>query len=117
VTVWGNHSATEVPDLSHALADRDSNVMCNDAWSRDQFVPTIQKRGAEIIAMSGLSSAASAAVAATDHMRDWVLGTLPDRLRRAFAIPKTRPLARVASTYPNGDRKDVRSVLGRVLTA
>lgn len=75
VTVWGNHSATQVPDLSNALADRGSNVTRNDAWWRNQFVPTIQKRGAEIIAMSGLSSAASAAVAATDHMRDWVLGT------------------------------------------
>jgi malate dehydrogenase len=75
--VWGNHSATQYPDLFHAEADG-SKVwpLINDqAWLEKDFIPTIQKRGAAIIEARGLSSAASAANAAIDHVRDWVHGT------------------------------------------
>ena len=77
MTVWGNHSATQYPDLFQMEADG-KNVwpMINDqAWLETNFIPTVQKRGAAIIAARGLSSAASAASAAIDHMRDWVTGT------------------------------------------
>ena len=77
VTVWGNHSATQYPDLFHAEAEG-SKVwpMINDqAWLETQFIPTVQKRGAAIIEARGLSSAASAANAAICHVRDWVHGT------------------------------------------
>ena len=79
MTVWGNHSATQYPDLFHAEA-AGSKVwpLINDQdWLEKTFIPTIQKRGAAIIDARGLSSAASAANAAMDHMRDWVRGT-PD---------------------------------------
>jgi len=77
VTVWGNHSATQYPDLFQAEADgKKVWPMINDqAWLETNFIPTVQKRGAAIIAARGLSSAASAASAAIDHMRDWALGT------------------------------------------
>jgi malate dehydrogenase len=77
MVVWGNHSATQYPDLFHAEADG-SKVwpLINDqAWLEKDFIPTIQKRGAAIIEARGLSSAASAANAAIDHIRDWVHGT------------------------------------------
>jgi malate dehydrogenase len=77
MTVWGNHSATQYPDLFQAEADG-SKVwpMINDqAWLEGTFIPTVQKRGAAIIEARGLSSAASAANAAVDHIRDWVAGT------------------------------------------
>ena len=77
VVVWGNHSATQYPDIFHAEADgRKVWPMINDqAWLEQTFIPTVQKRGAAIIEARGLSSAASAANAAIDHMRDWVCGT------------------------------------------
>jgi malate dehydrogenase len=77
MTVWGNHSATQYPDLFQAEADgKKVWPMINDqAWLETNFIPTVQKRGAAIIAARGLSSAASAASAAIDHMRDWALGT------------------------------------------
>jgi malate dehydrogenase len=77
VTVWGNHSATQYPDLFHAEVDGyKAWPLVNDhAWLEKEFIPTIQKRGAAIIEQRGLSSAASAANAAIDHMRDWVFGT------------------------------------------
>ncbi|OGA31571.1 MAG: malate dehydrogenase [Betaproteobacteria bacterium RIFCSPLOWO2_12_FULL_64_23] len=77
MTVWGNHSATQYPDLFQAEADgKKVWPMINDqAWLETNFIPTVQKRGAAIIAARGLSSAASAASAAIDHMRDWVTGT------------------------------------------
>ncbi len=76
MTIWGNHSSTQVPDLTHAaVAGRPATDLVDDDWVRDTFIPTVQKRGAAIIDARGASSAASAANAAIDHMRDWVLGT------------------------------------------
>src|SRR5476649_2486704 len=77
MSVWGNHSATQYPDLFQAEADgKKVWPLINDqAWLETNFIPTVQKRGAAIIAARGLSSAASAASAAIDHMRDWAIGT------------------------------------------
>ncbi len=77
ITVWGNHSATQYPDLFQAECDgKKIWPMINDqAWLEQAFIPTVQKRGAAIIDARGLSSAASAANAAIDHVRDWVMGT------------------------------------------
>ncbi|MGH8765182.1 MAG: malate dehydrogenase [Burkholderiales bacterium] len=77
ITIWGNHSATQYPDLFQAEADgKKVWPMINDqAWLESTFIPTVQKRGAAIIEARGLSSAASAANAAIDHVRDWSLGT------------------------------------------
>jgi malate dehydrogenase len=79
VTVWGNHSATQYPDLFQAECEgKKVWPMINDpAWLESIFIPTVQKRGAAIIEARGLSSAASAANAAIDHVRSWVLGTPP----------------------------------------
>jgi malate dehydrogenase len=79
VTIWGNHSATQYPDIFHAkLAGRDAASTIDDqAWLEGDFIPTVQKRGAAIIEARGASSAASAANAAIDHVHDWVLGTPP----------------------------------------
>ncbi|OXR49199.1 MULTISPECIES: malate dehydrogenase [unclassified Pusillimonas] len=75
--VWGNHSPTMYPDIRFATANGDklAQVINDDAWNRDTFIPTVGKRGAAIIEARGLSSAASAANAAIDHVRDWVLGS------------------------------------------
>jgi malate dehydrogenase len=77
VTVWGNHSATQYPDLFQAECEgKQVWPMINDqGWLENTLIPTVQKRGAAIIAARGLSSAASAANAAIDHVRDWVMGT------------------------------------------
>jgi malate dehydrogenase len=77
ITIWGNHSATQYPDLFQAEADgKKAWPMINDqAWLESTFIPTVQKRGAAIIEARGLSSAASAANAAIDHVHDWVLGS------------------------------------------
>jgi malate dehydrogenase len=77
VTIWGNHSATQYPDLFQAECDgRKAWPQINDqAWLESHFIPTVQKRGAAIIDARGLSSAASAANAAIEHVRDWVAGT------------------------------------------
>lgn len=77
MTVWGNHSASQYPDISHALVnDRPAPEVINDpVWVADTFIPTVAKRGAAIIEARGASSAASAANAAIDHVHDWVLGT------------------------------------------
>jgi malate dehydrogenase len=77
VTVWGNHSATQYPDVFQAESGgRKVWPLINDqAWLEKDFIPTVQKRGAAIIDARGLSSAASAANAAIDHVRDWVFGT------------------------------------------
>ncbi len=77
--VWGNHSATQYPDVFQAEIDgKKVWPMINDqAWLETTFIPTVQKRGAAIIEARGLSSAASAASAAIDHVHDWVLGTRP----------------------------------------
>ncbi|GAB4349023.1 MAG: malate dehydrogenase [Immundisolibacter sp.] len=74
--VWGNHSSTQYPDVSHALVDgRPAPELVDRAWLENDFIPTVQQRGAAIIAARGASSAASAASAAIDHMRSWALGT------------------------------------------
>jgi malate dehydrogenase len=77
MTVWGNHSATQYPDVFQAEADgKKVWPMINDqAWLESNFIPGVQKRGAAIIEARGLSSAASAANAAIDHVRDWVNGS------------------------------------------
>jgi malate dehydrogenase len=77
LAIWGNHSATQYPDLFHAeVAGAPAGVLTADtAWLSDEFVPTVAKRGAAIIDARGASSAASAANAAIDHVHDWVLGT------------------------------------------
>ena len=75
--VWGNHSPTMYPDYRFATIDGQSvkQIINDEAWNRDVFLPTVGKRGAAIIEARGVSSAASAANAAIDHVRDWVLGT------------------------------------------
>jgi malate dehydrogenase len=79
VTVWGNHSATQYPDLFQAEANGDKvwKLIDDQTWLENTFIPTVQKRGAAIIDARGASSAASAANAAIDHVHDWVLGTRP----------------------------------------
>jgi len=76
LVVWGNHSPTMYPDYRFATVDGRSvrELVGDEAWNRDVFIPTVGKRGAAIIEARGLSSAASAANAALDHMRDWALG-------------------------------------------
>jgi malate dehydrogenase len=74
--VWGNHSATQYPDISQCVvAGKAAKSLVDDAWYREYFIPTVQQRGAAIIKARGASSAASAASAAIDHIHDWVLGT------------------------------------------
>ncbi len=77
MTIWGNHSTTQYPDLFNAKVDGQSAAaLVNDQdWLENTFIPTVAKRGAAIIEARGLSSAASAANATVEHMRDWVLGT------------------------------------------
>jgi malate dehydrogenase len=78
MTIWGNHSATQYPDVFHAeVAGKPAfDAVGNDqAWLEGEFIPTVQQRGAAIIKARGLSSAASAANAAIDHVRSWALGT------------------------------------------
>jgi malate dehydrogenase len=87
MTIWGNHSATQVPDLDHALVDgKPARDFVDEAWVRDHFIPTVQQRGAAIIAARGASSAASAAAAAIDHIRSWTAGT-PEGDWVSMAIP------------------------------
>lgn len=76
VTVWGNHSSTQYPDLTHATVKGApiTDILADRAWVEEDFIPTVAKRGAAIIAARGASSAASAASAAIDHVRDWCLG-------------------------------------------
>jgi malate dehydrogenase len=80
MTIWGNHSATQYPDVFNATVDGKpaAGVVNDPAWIEQSFIPTVQKRGAAIIEARGLSSAASAANAAIDHVRDWVHGTPAD---------------------------------------
>jgi malate dehydrogenase len=88
VTIWGNHSATQYPDIFHAkVAGENAATKIDDqAWLEGDFIPTVQKRGAAIIDARGASSAASAASAAIDHVHDWVLGT-PEGDWVSMAIP------------------------------
>lgn len=74
--IWGNHSATQYPDVSHCKIDGEAAIDAVGAdWAHGEFITTVQQRGAAIIKARGLSSAASAASAAIDHMHDWALGT------------------------------------------
>ena len=88
MTIWGNHSSTQYPDIYHAKVDGENarDAVDDDAWIRDEFIPRVAGRGAEIIEARGASSAASAANAAIDHVRDWVLGT-PSGNWTSMAIP------------------------------
>ncbi len=79
MTIWGNHSSTQYPDVSYALIDdKPAMDLVDQDWVVNEFIPTVQQRGAAIIKARGLSSAASAASAAIDHIRDWALGTPGD---------------------------------------
>lgn len=91
VTIWGNHSSTQYPDLENAYIENINfknfsghipvrSLIADDKWIKGEFLKTVQQRGAAIIAARKLSSAASAASAACDHMRDWVLGTVEVRI-------------------------------------
>ena len=76
MVVWGNHSATQYPDLHQCTVDgQPAMSLVDQAWYENDFIPTVQQRGAAIIKARGASSAASAASAAIDHMRDWALGS------------------------------------------
>ena len=76
VIIWGNHSATQYPDISPAtVAGKPAKSLVDQAWIEKDFIPVVQQRGAAIIKARGASSAASAASSAVDHMRDWALGT------------------------------------------
>ncbi|MFT5304225.1 MAG: malate dehydrogenase, partial [Mariniblastus sp.] len=76
MTIWGNHSATQYPDISDAtIGDKQVSAMVDAGWYKETFIPTVQKRGAAIIEARGASSAASAANAAIDHFHSWELGT------------------------------------------
>ena len=79
VIIWGNHSATQYPDIAHAtIAGEPAAEVVPADWYREDFIPTVQNRGTAIIRARGASSAASAASAAIDHVRDWALGTADD---------------------------------------
>ncbi len=85
--VWGNHSATQHPDIAHCtVGGKPAKSLVDTGWYRDEFIPAIQQRGAAVIKARGSSSAASAASAAIDHMRDWALGT-PDGDWVSMAVP------------------------------
>ena len=88
VTIWGNHSATQYPDLFNAEIDGKSvaAIIDDQSWIEDDFIPTVQQRGKAIIDARGLSSAASAANAAIDHIHDWALGT-PEGDWVSMAVP------------------------------
>ena len=87
MTIWGNHSASQYPDLHHAIiSGKAATDLVDHTWVADEFIPTVQQRGAAIINARGASSAASAASAAIDHMHDWALGTA-DNDWVSMAIP------------------------------
>jgi malate dehydrogenase len=76
LTIWGNHSSTQYPDISHATVQgKPARALVNQKWLEEYFIPTVQQRGAAVIKARGSSSAASAASAAIDHVRTWMLGT------------------------------------------
>ncbi|MCA1777855.1 MAG: malate dehydrogenase [Xanthomonadaceae bacterium] len=86
MVIWGNHSATQYPDIHHALVKGDSAISKADReWYENEFIPTVQQRGTAIIKARGASSAASAASSAIDHIRDWTLGTGDDWVSMAVA--------------------------------
>ena len=75
MTIWGNHSSTQYPDVSQVLVNGQAMSDVDQDWYVNDFIPTVQQRGAAIIKARGASSAASAASSAIDHMRNWALGT------------------------------------------
>jgi len=88
MTIWGNHSTTQYPDLVNARVRGESawDAVADESWIADEFIPTVAKRGAAIIDARGASSAASAANAAIDHVNDWVLGT-PEGDWASMSVP------------------------------
>ncbi len=87
MVIWGNHSTTQVPDISYAaISGKAASDMVDNAWAHDEFIPTVAKRGAAVINARGSSSAASAANGVIDHMASWVLGT-PDGDWVSMAVP------------------------------
>ena len=89
VTIWGNHSATQYPDIHHTMiGGKRATDLVDESWMKDDFIPTVQQRGAAIIKARGASSAASAAGAAIDHMRTWTHDTSQDDWV-SMAIPST----------------------------
>jgi malate dehydrogenase len=87
MSIWGNHSATQYPDVNHAtVGGKSATKLVDQGWLADEFIPVVQQRGAAIIKARGASSAASAASAAIDHMHDWILGT-PDGDWVSMGIP------------------------------
>ena len=87
MTIWGNHSATQYPDVNHSTVNGKSAAeLVEQDWLSGEFIPVVQQRGAAIIKARGASSAASAASAAIDHVRDWALGT-PDGDWVSMAVP------------------------------
>ncbi len=87
MTIWGNHSSTQYPDVSHAtVGGQAASELVDDAWVEETFIPTVQKRGAAIIEARGASSAASAASAAIDHVSSWMRGT-PEGDWVSMAVP------------------------------
>jgi malate dehydrogenase len=104
MTIWGNHSATQYPDVFHAkVKGQPAAETINDQrWIEDEFIPTVQKRGAAVIEARGASSAASAANAAIGHVHDWVLGTPPgDWVSMAIPTDGSYGVAEgIFSSYP-----------------
>ena len=98
MVVWGNHSATQYPDYRFATIDGSSvkDTINDEGWNKETFIPTVAKRGAAIIEARGLSSAASAANAAIDHMRDWALGTNGKWVTMGIPSSDTRPVPMVS---------------------
>jgi malate dehydrogenase len=87
VTIWGNHSSTQYPDLSHAEVNgKKVSALVDQTWTRDAFTPTVGGRGAAVINARGASSAASAANAAIDHVHDWIHGTRADTWTSAAVV-------------------------------
>lgn len=87
MTIWGNHSSTQYPDLSHStVGGQSATDLVDQSWIRETFIPTVQQRGAAVIQARGASSAASAASAAMDHIRSWTRGT-PDGDWVSMAVP------------------------------
>ena len=114
--VWGNHSATQYPDLHHAkVAGQAALGLVDQAWYENDFIPVVQQRGAAIIKARGASSAASAASAAVDHMRSWALGSNGGWVSMGVASDGSYGVAEgIVYSYPcvceNGDFKVVQGL-------
>ena len=114
MTIWGNHSATQYPDISHAqVGGRPAKSLVDERWISDTFIPLVQQRGAAVIKARGASSAASAASAAIDHVHSWVHGTRADAVAAIRGHRHAHPVlgAGVIYSYPvtlsNGDYRIV----------